>query len=87
MTLCHLMEQLQTKQGNPLVILFSRFSLYYAFLIFQTNSIMEQENINYLHNTKEKLMSVTWENIGLAHGAATAYNRESLEIFCFSLFY
>ena len=31
--------------------------------MFQTNYIMAQEKINYMHNTKEVLMSVAWENI------------------------
>ena len=33
---------------------------------------MAQENIKYLHNKKEVLVSVAWENIVSDHGAATA---------------
>ena len=42
--------------------------------MFKTNYIMAQENINYMHNTKEVLVSITWENIVSAHGADTAFN-------------
>ena len=31
--------------------------------MFQTNYIMTQENISYLHNTKEVLVSVAWGEI------------------------
>ena len=33
---------------------------------------MEQDNINYLHNTKELLVSIAWENIVSSHVSATA---------------
>ena len=33
---------------------------------------MAQEKINYLHDKKRLLVSVAWENIVLAYGAATA---------------
>ena len=44
---------------------------------------MAKENINYLHNKKEGLVSVTWDNIVLAHGTATALNGGYLVIFLF----
>ena len=34
-----------------------------------------------------KCVSVVWEHVVSAHGAATALNRGSLGIFCFSFFY
>ena len=40
--------------------------------MFETNSILEQEKINYLHNRKEGLVSVALENIVSAHGIDTA---------------
>ena len=51
--------------------------------MFQTNSFMAQKKINYLHNTKYGLVSVAWENIVSALGAATVQNRESIDIFLF----
>ena len=39
--------------------------------MFQTNSIMEQEKINDMHNIKELLESVDRESIVSAHGQAT----------------
>ena len=40
--------------------------------MFQTNYILAQEKINYLHNTIEVLVSVDWKNIVSYHEAATA---------------
>ena len=40
--------------------------------MFQKNSIIAQDEINYLHNTKEVLVSVDWENIVSDHVADTA---------------
>ena len=49
---------------------------------------MTQEEINYLHNTKEVLVSPAWDNIVSDHLSAMAKNGESLGIFlCLSLFY
>ena len=39
--------------------------------MFQTNYIMAQEKINYLHNTEEVMVSVAWENIVSYHVSAT----------------
>ena len=64
------MEQLQNrKQRVPWQCLLSLFYQYDVFLMFQTNSIMAQDNTNYLNNKKEVLVSVAWENIVSAHGA------------------
>ena len=45
---------------------------HYVFLLFQTSSIMAQEDINYLGKKKEELVSVAWENIVSANGEDTA---------------
>ena len=77
------MDQLRPKTGNYLEIFFLSIFEYYVFLIFQTNSIMSQNNLNYLHNKKEGLVSVAWEIIVSAHGAATDQSWESLGLFLF----
>ena len=55
--------------------------------MFQKISIMAQENINHMHNTKERLVSVARKNIVLAHGSATALNGESLGILLVHLYF
>ena len=40
--------------------------------MFKKEYIMAQEEINYLHNTKEGLVSASRENIISDHGSATA---------------
>ena len=40
--------------------------------MFHTNSIMAQEDINYMHNTKERPVIIVWENIVSAYGVDTA---------------
>ena len=42
--------------------------------MFQTISIMAYEDINYLHNTKEGLISIDWEEIVSAHKKPMALN-------------
>ena len=66
------MEQLWPKTRNILEFLFSLFYKYDVLLMFKTNYIMAQDKINYMQNTKEGLVSVAWENIVSAHGAAIA---------------
>ena len=46
--------------------------------MFQINYIMAQDDINYLQNTKEGLLSFSWENIVSAHGTAMDLNGEYL---------
>ena len=47
---------------------------------------MAQEDINYVHNTKERMVSVAWDNVMEYHGAATAPNGESFVIYlCISI--
>ena len=48
---------------------FGNFALYFFFL---TTPTMAQENMNYLYNTKEVLVSVSWDNIVSDHGVATS---------------
>ena len=71
-SLCQHMDQIRPKTGNPMDNFFHTFYKYYVLLMFQTNSIMAQKNINYLHNTKEGLTNVSWKNIVSDHGADTA---------------
>ena len=54
-TLCHLMEQLRPKTGNPFVIYFClyMFVLIYCVPNVFENPIITQYQINCLHNTKE----------------------------------
>ena len=86
-TFSQLMEQLHPKTGNPLAV----FNLSILSILCIPNvskkSIMAQENINHMHNTKEILVIVAWKNILLAHGSATALNGESLGIFLVYLYF
>ena len=51
--------------------------------MFQTGSIIEQEEINYMHNTKDGLVSDAWEKNVLDNVLALAKNGESLGISLF----
>ena len=70
-TVCHIMEQIWPKTGNSFEMFVISVLFIFFFLILQTNSIIEQEKINYLQNTKEELVSVAWENIVSDHGSVT----------------
>ena len=77
------MEQLWPKTGNPLAIFFLPILLILCLPNVSKISIMAQENIKYLHNTKLVLVSVSWENIVSAHGAAKELIGGSLGMFLF----
>ena len=49
--------------------------------MFTINSNMEQENINYLHNTKEALVIIVWGGIVSFHGSDMSFSRQSLGLF------
>ena len=66
------MEQLQPKTGNPLEILVLYILLILYLPNVSKNSIMTQEEINYLHNKKEVPVSFSWDKIVSAHGLAMA---------------
>ena len=72
-TLCELMEQLRPKT-NPLAILFWFLSLFnnIMYSLCLKTITMKQDHIKFLDNKKGGMVTVFWENIVPAHGAATA---------------